>query len=216
MNEIWTIAKQLIDLGFQSVFTAFIFYFWFNYINTKFFDDKNIIKMREINNKIDERENINSKRKINNLQSYLQNKSGEIFSMWIDRVSIWLNHNWLRSWKIHFLYYSLVSEIVRPWVQSLLNNCFSTNKVPYYVFAEFENNICEKWFILKHSEELETTWFCVTKDIWTKTIYGLPIIGLNGKIDWIIFFWGVANKIENIPNVDNIVWDVRAILVDKL
>lgn len=46
------------------------------------------------------------------IQKYLEDHATELFALGVDRVNVWVNHNGTRIGKFHFIFYSLIAEIV--------------------------------------------------------------------------------------------------------
>lgn len=111
--DLLSIIKALADFGFQTLLTGFFFFFLYKFIDQKFFQKESVQKARELNAEIDERENLESRIRLKSLQLYLEEKKEYIFSLGIDRTNVWINHNGMRNGKIHFIFYSLVAEIVQ-------------------------------------------------------------------------------------------------------
>lgn len=141
MNEIGTLIKQLTDFGFQTVFTAGVLLFLYKYIDHKWFSEINTEKVRETNRKLDEQENEESKLKIKSVQAYLNDRSDELKAMGVDRTSVWINHNGMRNGKIHFIFYSLIAEFSAMGLQRFTDSQIGSQKLPYYIFAEYEEMI---------------------------------------------------------------------------
>lgn len=134
--------------------------------------------------------------------------------MGIDRVNVWLNHNGTRIGKFHFIFYSLIAEIVNEGAKGFGNSKIQPSKLPYYIFADYEAEISKNGFVFKQFKELKGTAAAIAKDFVTKTVYGLPVHSINGqKIEGIIFFSSVRDEIKEIPAVTHIANDVRALLV---
>lgn len=219
-NEI----KPWIDLivtygGTLVLFSAFI-YFAIRWAAVKFNMFAQIAKraevenVRKINSEIDREENEKSLAKMRAVQLYLSNNMEEIFEKGIDSVNVWLNHNGTRIGKFHFIFYSLIAEVVNDGAKGFGNSKIQPSKLPYYIFADYEEEIMKKGFVFKHFEDLKSTPKAIAKDFGTKSVFGLPIKSISGqKIDGIIFFSAVRDKFEDVPNVQRIADDVRAILV---
>lgn len=173
-----------------------------------------IEKIRRIHQEIDAEENEKSIAKMRAIQMYLEEHSDEIFTKGIDRVNVWVNHNGTRAGKFHFIFYSLIAEVVNDGVKGFGNGRISPDKLPYYIFADYENEISKNGYVFKHSRELSGTPAAVAKDVGTKTVYGLPITGIrDGKMDGIIFFSSATVEMKEIPCVDRLANDVRALLI---
>lgn len=216
--------KPWIDLiivygGTLVIFSAML-YFWLRYADF-YFDlmvnrngRKGIEKIREIHEDIDKEENERSRAQMRAIQKYLDDQSEYIFSQWVDRVNVWVNHNGTRAGKFHFIFYSLIAELVNVWVKWFGYSSIHPWRLPYYVFADYEEEISQRWFVFKNDNELIGTPLAIAKDFWTKTVYGLPLSSINGmKVSGIIFFTSVHTHMESIPNVENIANDVRALLI---
>lgn len=171
-------------------------------------------KIREIHEDIDKEENERSRAQMRAIQKYLDDQSDAIFAQWVDRVNVWVNHNGTRAGKFHFIFYSLIAELVNIWVKWFGYSNIQPGRLPYYIFADYEEEISNRWFVFKHDYELKWTPLAIARDFWTKTVYGLPLSSINGvKVSWIIFFTSVHSHMESIPNIDNIANDVRALLI---
>ena len=216
--------KPWIDLiivygGTLVIFSAML-YFWLRYADF-YFDlmvnrngRKGIEKIREIHEDIDKEENERSRVQMRSIQKYLDEQAEYIFAQWVDRVNVWVNHNGTRAGKFHFIFYSLIAELVNTWVKWFGYSNIQPGRLPYYVFADYEEEISNRWFVFKHDYELKWTPLAIAKDFWTKTVYWLPLSSINGmKVSWIIFFTSVHHSMEEIPNIDNIANDVRALLI---
>lgn len=214
MVEMETI-KALSDFWFQTVFTWMILFIGFKYFNNKFFWKANIEKMREVHTELDAQENEESKQKIKKVQSYLNERSEDLEKMWIDRTSVWINHNWMRNWKIHFIFYSLIAEYSARGLQRFTDSQIGSQKLPYYIFAEYEEMISSKhWPVFVSDQEiLWQTSKAIASDMWTKSLVIAPICNLKWKIEWMIFFSSVFEWLEEKPNVDEIINDIRAIFI---
>lgn len=209
------IMQQLADFWFQTVFTALVLWFGAKYFDNKFFSKENIEKTREIHRQLDEQENNESKFKIKKIQTYLNQNSEELAKKKIDRVSIWINHNWMRNWKIHFIFYSLIAESSAPWLQKFTDWPIGSQKLPYYIFAEYEEAILEKgWSIfVSDQQKLWHTSKAIASDLGTKSLIVSPITNLKWKLDWMIFFSSVFQELKKAPEVEGIVNDICTIFI---
>lgn len=207
--------KTIADFWFQTVFSGMILFLWFKYFDKKFFLKDNIEKTREIHRQIDEKENHESKLKIKRIQQYLNERAGELSNKSVDRVSVWINHNWMRNGKIHFIFYSLIAEFSAPWLQKFTDWPIGSQKLPYYIFAEYEEAICEEGgsVFVQDQEMLWHTSKAIASDLWTKSMTVSPIFNLQWRIDWMIFFSSVFQELDEMPEVERIVNDIRAIFI---
>lgn len=215
VSEIKTVIEQLADFWFQTVFTALVLYFGAKYFDKKFFSKENIEKTREIHRQIDEQENHESKQKIKKIQAYLNEKGGELVDKSVDRVSVWINHNGMRNGKIHFIFYSLIAEYSAPWLQKFTDWPIGSQKLPYYIFAEYEEAITAEGgqVFVSDQEILWHTSKAIASDLGTKSLVVAPICNMQGRIDWMIFFSSVFNELDESPEVDQMVADIRAIFI---
>lgn len=207
--------KALSDFWFQTVFTWMILFLGFKYFDNKFFWKANIEKMREVHTELDAQENEESKQRIKKVQSYLNERSEDLEKIWIDRTSVWINHNWMRNWKIHFIFYSLIAEYSASWLQKFTDWPIGSQKLPYYVFAEYEEAICQEGgsVFVSDQEILWHTSKAIASDLGTKSLVVLPIFNLKGRIDWMIFFSSVFQELDEMPEVEKIANDIRAIFI---
>lgn len=210
-----TILKTLTDYGFQTLLTGFFFFFLYKYIDQKFFGLDWVQKTREIHAKIGEEENKKSKARLKKLQLYLEEHWEEIFSTGVDRVSVWLNHNGMRNWKIHFIFYSLVAEITKQGLVKAAENPIGNQKLPYYIFADYEERLMSEgsFFIRDTKEELKGASRSIASDLGTKSMVCSPILSLGGNIDGIIFFSSAYQGLDERPNLQKISDDIRILFI---
>lgn len=142
--DLLQIIKALTDFGFQTLLTAFFFFFAYKFIDQKYFAKQKAEIYRKYNAEKDEAENRESKERLKKLQLYLEENMERINEKGIDRVSVWLNHNGMRNGKIHFIFYSLIAEISRQGLQKMIENPVGNQKLPYYVFADYEEMIIKQ------------------------------------------------------------------------
>jgi len=195
------IVTMLVDIGFQATFVAGIFYIWFKYANKKLFSEENMQKARDINDKLDKEENDISRERIAKLQKYLDEHWQEFFDQWIDRVSVWLNHNWTRKGKVHFLYYSLVAETVSNWLERFDKFHIKLEKLPYYMFAEYEEKVHNEHldYFIKDIKELWPSAISIAKDTGAKSMYIRALDNVDWWIDWLLFCSYVFEKAKENP-----------------
>ncbi len=173
-----------------------------------------IEQIRKINLDIDAEENEKSINKMRAIQMYLDENAEDIFAKGIDRVNVWVNHNGTRIGKFHFIFYSLIAEAVNSGAKGFGNSKISPTKLPYYVFADYENEISKNGFVFKQATDLSGTPAAIARDFGSKTIFGLPIRGIReGKMDGILFFSSVREELKKIPEVGRIADDIRALLI---
>ncbi len=214
--DLLQIIKALTDFGFQTLLTAFFFFFAYKFIDQKYFAKQKAEVYRKYNADKDEEENRESKERLKKLQLYLEENSERIFNKGIDRVSVWLNHNGMRNGKIHFIFYSLIAEITKQGLQKFMENPIGSQKLPYYVFADYEEMIIKQnWpvFIKSVIDELKGASGSISKDLWTKSLIVAPIYNLRGGIDGLIFFSSVFTHLEDKPKLDNLILDIRALFI---
>lgn len=215
MENLKTIIQSLADFWFQAVFTGMVLFLGYRYFDKKFFWQKFVEKTREINQQLDEQENEESKRMIKRVQTYLNYNAEKMQKMWIDRASVWINHNWMRNGKIHFIFYSLIAEFSASGLSKFADTPTGSQKLPYYIFAEYEEMLLEKKALvfIADQESLSDTSKAIAKDSWTQSLVVAPIFNMRWKIEWIIFFSSVYRKLEHKPAVENMVNDLRALFV---
>lgn len=132
----------------------------------------------------------------------------------MDRVNVWINHNGTRIGDFHFIFYSLIAELVNEGSKSFANSRISPEKLPYYVFADYEKEIAKNGFVFKQAKDLTGAAAAIAKDYGTKTLYGLPVYGIReGKVDGIIFFSSTGKEMEEVPKVARYAEDIRALLI---
>jgi len=208
---IWEFLKILVEFGFLTTFTWGAMYILFKYINKKLFSEENVQKIRDINEKIDEKENINSQKKIRHLQEYLEDNFNDFQKEWFDRINIWHNHNWTRKWVFHFQYYSLIAEVVSSWLELFSQHWISTQRLNYYMFAEYEARAIWEKPHLAQTHELGNTAKVIAEDLWTKTIYIKAIYNLKWTVDAIIFCSSVYKDVKIEPNIEKHITNLRII-----
>jgi len=138
--------------------------------------------IREYNMTQDQEENVESKQKLKSLQLYLEDNQQRIYEKGIDRVSVWLNHNGTRNGKIHFIFYSLIAEISRRGLQRFIENPVGNQKLPYYVFADYEEFIINQngpVFFQDVKKELNGAAASIAEDLGTKSLLVAPIYNLK-------------------------------------
>lgn len=179
--DLLAVIKALTDFGFQTLLTGFFFFFAYKFIDQKYFSKNDIQKQRDLHAEIDEQENRESKMRLKNLQLYLEEHGEEIFSLGIDRVSVWLNHNGMRNGKIHFIFYSLVAEITKQGLQKVTENPVGNQKLPYYIFADYEDRLMHEgsFFVKNAKEELKGASRSIASDLGTKSMLCMPILNLK-------------------------------------
>lgn len=195
---------------------AGVLFFLYKYIDQRYFAKEKAEIYRKYNAEKDEQENRESKERLKNLQLYLEENRERIQNKGIDRVSVWLNHNGMRNGKIHFIFYSLIAEISRQWLQKMIESPVWSQKLPYYVFADYEEFITKaNWpaFIKNAPEELQGAAKGICKDLWTKSLIVAPIYNLRGGIDGLIFFSSVFETLTEMPKLDNIIIDIRSLFI---
>ena len=120
---------------------AGVLFFLYKYIDQRYFAKEKAEIYRKYNAEKDEAENKESKERLKRLQLYLEENKERINNKGIDRVSVWLNHNGMRNGKIHFIFYSLIAEISKQGLQKMIENPVGNQKLPYYVFADYEEMV---------------------------------------------------------------------------
>jgi len=215
MENLKAMLQSLADFWFQSVFTAMVLFLWYKYFDKKFFSKKFVEKTRQINRDLDEKENEESKRMIKRVQTYLNWNSEKLHKMWIDRASVWINHNGMRNGKIHFIFYSLIAEFSAYWLSKFADTPVGSQKLPYYIFAEYEEMILQKKWTVFVSDQvtLSETSRAIAHDQWTQSLVIAPVYNMNWKIEGMIFFSSVFSKLEKQPMVDYMVNDIRALFI---
>jgi len=213
MELAWLIEflRLIVSEGLQTVVTAWVMFLAFKRAYKKLFSEENVIKIRDINERIDEQENVKSQKKIKDLQQYLEDNFEDFQKEWFDRVNIWHNHNWTRKWAFHFQYYSLIAEVVAKWLELFSQHWISTQRLNYYMFAEYEQRAIWKKPHLAQTHELGNTARVIAEDLWTKSIYIHAIYNLQGRVDAIIFCSSVYKDIVKEPNIDEHITNLRII-----
>lgn len=218
------ILKPWIDLvvvyGWTLVLFCSFLYFWIKIANwyiTKIMKQSSkaeIEQIRKYNIEIDAEENEKSIAKMRAVQMYLSENAEEVFKLGIDQVNVWVNHNGTRIGKFHFIYYSLIAEIMNSGVRSFAENKLTHSQLPYYVFADYENDIEKYGSTFRQAEQLTGTRAALANDFWAKSIYWVPLKGIRGnKIDGIIFFSAMRKPLKNPPEVSYIADDIRWLLL---
>jgi len=213
MEIIWIseFTKLLVDVWFNTLFTAGILWLWFKYANKKLFSEENIQKARDVNEVIEDKENNRSKDRIRELQNYLDDNFGVFQKAWFDRVNVWHNHNWTRKGCFHFQYYSLISEVVSKWLELFSQHWINTQKLNFYMFSEYEKRAVWELPHLAQLDELGNTAKTIAEDLWTKSIYIQAIYNLKWTVDAIIFCSSVYNNVTKEPNLEKQIQDIRII-----
>lgn len=213
--DLLQIIKALTDFGFQTLLTAFFFFFAYKFIDQKYFAKQKAEIYRKYNAEKDEAENRESKERLKKLQLYLEENMERINEKGIDRVSVWLNHNGMRNGKIHFIFYSLIAEISRQGLQKMIENPVGNQKLPYYVFADYEEMIIKQnWPVfIQEAKELSGAAGGIAADLGTKSLIVAPIYNLRGGIDGLIFFSSVFEYLKEKPKLDNLIIDIRALFI---
>lgn len=209
-----TIINLLLNTGVNILLLAFLFYFWFKYLNTRFFEEW-VKKARKINNDIEEAETEESKERIRKIQQYLEDHKEELRKEWIDRCSLFLMHNWTRSGEFHYMYYSLVAEVQADWLESFANHKVNMGRIPFFTMINYEDKIKEwggSWF----SRDLKDLWPTaqqIAKQLWTKSLYIRGIYDLEWEYIGIMFISSVFTQMNERPNCKKCVDNVRALLI---
>lgn len=213
--DLLTFIKALMDFWFSTVFMAGVMFFAYKYIDQKFFAKSKAEIYRQYNADKDEAENIESKERLKKLQLYLEDNRERLANKGIDRVNVWLNHNGMRNGKIHFIFYSLIAEISKQGLQKIMENPIGSQKLPYYVFADYEELIIKaNWpAFIKNALELKGAAGQIANDLWTKSLIVAPIYNLRGGIDGLIFFSSVFEYLQEKPKLDNIIIDIRTLFI---
>ncbi len=213
--DLMNFIKTLADFGFSTVFMAGVLFFLYKYIDQKFFVKQKAEVFRQYNADKDETENRESKERLKKLQLYLEENRERINEKGIDRVSVWLNHNGMRNGKIHFIFYSLIAEISKQGLQKMIENPIGNQKLPYYVFADYEEMIIKQnWPIfIQEAKELSGAAGGIAADLGTKSLIVAPIYNLRGGIDGLIFFSSVFEYLQEKPKLDNLIIDIRALFI---
>lgn len=214
--DLITTIKTLTDFWFSTVFIALVLFFVYKYIDQKFFIKQKAETFRQYNTEKDELENKESKTRLKKLQLYLEENIENINNKGIDRVSVWLNHNGMRNGKIHFIFYSLIAEITKHWLEKTIENPIWSQKLPYYVFADYEEMVIKaNWpvFISNTEKELKGTAKSIAEDFWTKSIIIAPIYNLKWGIDGLIFFSSVFKYLQEKPELDDLIIDIRSLFI---
>lgn len=215
MESVKTVVQSLSDFWFQAVFTAMVLFLWYKYFDKKFFWTRFVEKTRQINRDLDEKENEESKRMIRRIQSYLNDNNQKLHKLWIDRASVWINHNGMRNGKIHFIFYSLIAEFSAYGLSKFADTPVGSQKLPYYIFAEYEEMILQRNWIVFVSDQV-TLWEtskAIAHDQWTQSLVIAPVFNMKWKIEWMIFFSSVYSKLKEQPKVDHMVNDIRALFI---
>ena len=211
-----SILKALQDQWVSMVFIAFCFYFWFKRVNKKLFNEENVKEIKKINEVIEVKENQLSKNKILNIQLYLEKQINVFEKYKIDRASVWVNHNWTRKGNFHFNYYSLINELTL-WngLKTFVSNIVKPDKVPHYVFSDYETIYNEKWYIfLKDISTVSSTMKHIADDFWTKSVYWFGLKNLDWDIEWFVLFATVFNYLEEEPTeLQQIAENIRIIFL---
>jgi len=217
MELAWLIEflRLIVSEGLQTVVTAWVMFLAFKRAYKKLFSEENIIKIRDINERIDWEEWEQSRKKIINIQKYLEDNFSKFQEQGIDRCNIWIAHNSIKRGNFHFLYYSLIAEVVASWLELFSQHWISTEKNLHYQFAEYEDRAIWKKPSFAHIEELWQTAYAIAKDLWTKSIYIKAIYNLDWKVDWIIFFSSVFKKIPKEPKLDKYIDNIRLLFASK-
>lgn len=215
MESVTTIIQSLSDFWFQAVFTAMVLFLGYKYFDKKLFWKKFIEKARQMNRELDEKENEESKRMIRRIQSYLNDNSQRLNMLWIDRASVWINHNGMRNGKIHFIFYSLIAEYCAYGLSKFADTPVGSQKLPYYIFAEYEEMILQKNWIVFVSDQvaLSQTSKAIAHDQWTQSLVIAPVFNMDWKIEWMIFFSSVYSKLQAQPEVSDMVSNIRALFI---
>jgi len=215
MENLKAMLQSLADFWFQSVFTAMVLFLWYKYFDKKFFSKKFVEKTRQINRDLDEKENEESKRMIKRIQSYLNDNSQKLNSLWIDRASVWINHNGMRNGKIHFIFYSLIAEYSAYWLSKFADTPVGSQKLPYYIFAEYEEMILARNWTVFVSDQIALweTSKAIAHDQWTQSLVIAPVFNMNWKIEGMIFFSSVYSKLTAQPEVEDMVSNIRALFI---
>lgn len=211
-----TLIKNLTDFWFQTVFTGMVLFLLYRYVDQKYFAKNRAEIYRKYNADTDEEENKESKERLRKLQLYLEENRQRINEKGIDRVSVWLNHNGMRNGKIHFIFYSLIAEISRVGLQKMIENPVGNQKMPYYVFADYEELVIkENWpaFITNANVELQGAAKNIAADLGTKSLIVAPIYNFKWGIDGLIFFSSVFEYLQEKPKLDNIIIDIRTLFI---
>lgn len=205
--------------GTTVLFCSFL-YFWIRYMNYVFegiLEKKwkgSIKKVREIHEQLDKEENDRSKQQMRSIQKYLEDHAPELFSMGVDRVNVWVNHNGTRIGKFHFIFYSLIAEIVNRWAKSFGYSHLQWGHLPYYIFSDYEDEINRAGFVFRQREEFTGAAKAMAEDFGTLTLYWVPLNSINGSsVSGILFFSAVHSPLKEIPNVEIHAANIRALLI---
>jgi len=193
-----------------------VLFLLYRYVDQKYFAKNRAEIYRKYNADTDEEENKESKERLRKLQLYLEENRQRINEKGIDRVSVWLNHNGMRNGKIHFIFYSLIAEISRVGLQKMIENPVGNQKMPYYVFADYEELVIkENWpaFITNANVELQGAAKNIAADLGTKSLIVAPIYNFKWGIDGLIFFSSVFEYLQEKPKLDNIIIDIRTLFI---
>jgi len=121
----------------------------------------------------------------------------------------------MRNWKIHFIFYSLIAEISKPWLQKMIENPIWSQKLPYYVFADYEEMVIKRnWPVfIPDMKELKGAAWVIAQDLGTKSLIIAPIYNFSWGINGLIFFSSVFEYLQEKPDLDNLVMDIRALFI---
>ena len=213
VTSIVALASAAKDTGLLNMLAVFILFIAYKYIDKKFFLKDDIKKERKINDELDELEAIESKKQIEAAQEYLQDNIDNFKKMGFDRASIWQNHNGTRKGKFHFLYYSLIAEVVANGLELFSQRIANTERVSHYMFSEYERRAIGSSPHLAQLSELGQTAKNIWEDLWTKTIYVRAIYNTKGWVDWLFLLSSVYNEVEKDPEgIDENINNLRIIL----
>lgn len=213
MQEIIT---MIIDIWVSTTITIMVLYFAYRYFDEKIFASA-VKKARHINNDLESQEIKESKIKTKKLQKYIDDHKQEVFDLWIDRISVWLAHNWVQDARwFHFLFYSLIAEAHNPQLNSIQSANGNFSRVSYHTMVEYEElAIKATWwrFFTNNIEELWPVARSIAKTLWSKSICVNALYDTEWEVKGLLICSSVFDKLETKPNNNHFIENIRSLLI---